>query len=993
MHSSVHRIGYYSRQHVRTKTQNTAICNPLITIPYFDKEQKKSYSTVSRKLFDIKFNIASSICTFSLSKSHYYFARQNTYRFTKKKFASVLLPHSLSFSTKINFEYNRKLHQQFQRSLTKQISTNESLSPLESVASTLSPSSTSPSTIVPITTSSTSLMNNNNLHPTETISSKEQTLSTPLPPPLSIYTNPSTARLQAARINHQGILHQELYMVIETTYISHYSVHVTYTNDVLAVNRWIRTHIPPNDNNTLTTNIRYIGLDCEWRANTRIGDENRVAVVQLATEKAVLVFHTSCSTVPIVSLLSSSTLQYALANENLVLKANPDDLPIPIEFTRILFDPTVIFVGVGVKNDFQKCIKDFKIDTLNIPLLFKRLQLPLSIFSHPPPPSTINNNNSIIVSSSSSSSFPILDRNFAEKRVVEMSEKYFADKRLKALEGGGIGLKSIGTTVLGISGWAAKAEKAHIHKQWELPLSLSQLRYAALDAWVSKVAYEVIETHGRRLPREEELARRHSKKLALALIPRILDLSILKAFESKVDSQLNTQQPMNPLEHNTIYTNTLLQAANQIPLSIYDKEYINYLQSPVDTITREQMVNPTNTTITTINTTNNNNNLSPLTEGYQKIFFIKARNLLINTVREGYNLLSLQGRIATAACALREDYSLAMRDTTIINIIENKLNWFLPGTLSSPPTGGSGHLRARRPFPTHRRLRRVGRPAPESRFEPDCHSYLQLSRLSDEKEYNPYSRYNKKYPVIKLQKQEEKKEEYTNEIYQYNIKSESVIIDPNNSIPVDSSNNNHATFTVNRRPHDKYSDQSLSTLFNNHWPLSGLLYAVNNVRRNISSSSSLPYSLPIIFTSLIIFPPVIPFTYVKLSSPDNLPIIQQQLPSNPHVRLIGLPQDYFVGSSTIGILTTELLYYEKLYLSLNLPPIVQLATASTSVLPSPTSKGQQQFMNNNDSTKGKITSTVSTVKSINHNGYTPVPTHAIIHHGKSSLQYLMDPML
>lgn len=882
-----------------------------------------------------------------------------------------------------------------------------------------------------------------------------------------------TSKLQAARMERGG-LHQEYFMFIETAYIPHYAVHVTYTNDVHSVNRWIKQHIPlvsiPSVPTT-TMNVRYIGLDCEWRANTRVGDENRVAVVQLATEKAVLVFQTSCSIVPESALLSTASLQYALANDTLVLNANPHDLPIPIEFARIMLDPTVMFVGVGVKNDYQKCIKDFKMDTLNMGILLQRLQLPLWVLQQGNLPSS----SSLLSSPSSLSStathnpdsfftVPIFDRSFAEKRVTEMSEKYFSEKRLKALEGGGIGLKSIGTTVLGISGWAAKGEKAHIHRQWELPLSLSQLRYAALDAWVSKVAYEVIETHGRRLPREEELARRHSKKLGLTIIPRIIDFSILRALQHNIEAnadclpstlpKISGSMDMSIEEYLPYYSSMYLKSAVAAPVTAFDREYSHRFATTVSS----------NTTVPSL----------PPVDHHNKLLYMKARNLLINALREGYSILSLPGRIATAACSLREDFALAMRDPSIIHIVENTLHWFTKGTLSSPPVGGAGHLRARRPFPTHRRLRRLGRPVPESRFEPDCHSYLQLSRSPEDKETTIILR-TKKQLKLKQIKQEHKMERWQkihlvssavdststgivlnddegNEEIEYDYNNNSTYIDRNTlseppQLPLsekdDSLSSPSSSFpsldTTASVRSSSLSINDSTTQHNNrldsivlsysNWPMSGLLHAARIASRKAafllpSSSSSVTESkslystlidttvLPTTLSTVTIFPPVVPFTYVKtipvasssLSSSPTVPLttLQFQVPNTPHVRLISLPTEYFHWSSTVAILTAEILYYQALASTVDYSKggkvvvpvedrtiestVISLASFSSSLISLRTSRTRPPipFQTSKSSTKHNPSSPSN-----------PVPESFPIlpPNKRSTLDYLVDPWL
>ena len=102
-------------------------------------------------------------------------------------------------------------------------------------------------------------------------------------------------------------------------------VYVTYTNDPVEAEAWLR-------NNVIDTDTRALGFDIEWKPQfikKKLGGvENKTAVLQLSTETATLVLH----------IIHLKILPRHLAN--------------------ILANDTIIKAGCGIRNDVLKLLRD-----------------------------------------------------------------------------------------------------------------------------------------------------------------------------------------------------------------------------------------------------------------------------------------------------------------------------------------------------------------------------------------------------------------------------------------------------------------------------------------------------------------------------------------------------------------------------------------------------------------------------------------------------------
>ena len=102
-------------------------------------------------------------------------------------------------------------------------------------------------------------------------------------------------------------------------------VHVTYTNDPVEVEAWLR-------NNVMDIDTRALGFDIEWKPQfikkKLGGKENKTAVVQLSTETAVLVLH----------IIHVKTL--------------------PRHLVDVLANQDILKVGCGIHPDVIKLLKD-----------------------------------------------------------------------------------------------------------------------------------------------------------------------------------------------------------------------------------------------------------------------------------------------------------------------------------------------------------------------------------------------------------------------------------------------------------------------------------------------------------------------------------------------------------------------------------------------------------------------------------------------------------
>ena len=172
-------------------------------------------------------------------------------------------------------------------------------------------------------------------------------------------------------------------------------VHVTYTNDPVEAEAWLR-------NNVMDIDTRALGFDIEWKpqfVKKKLGGkENKTAVLQLSTETATLVLH----------IIHVKTL--------------------PRHLVDILADQSIPKVGCGIRPDVIKLLRD------------TGLQCKGAI------------------------------------DLVELASRSGYTKQH------GQGLKTLAVNVLGIE--MTKPKRVQL-SNWEvLPLTRSQICYAALDAWV-----------------------------------------------------------------------------------------------------------------------------------------------------------------------------------------------------------------------------------------------------------------------------------------------------------------------------------------------------------------------------------------------------------------------------------------------------------------------------------------------------------------------------
>ena len=271
----------------------------------------------------------------------------------------------------------------------------------------------------------------------------------------------------------------------------------------------------------------HIGLDVEWKANRARGEDNHVAVVQLATRRHVLVFHTHLCTLP--PGVSGAWARRAALAENTATGEHRH--AVPLELARLFCDTGVRFVGVGVRNDFVKCVKDFALSAVPLWQLVgsdgvlrseeavdaavgNTASAALAAAAAMPPPP---------LSATPISGAPPPTHSFAVDRVVEMSERWLVGRRIAE----GHGLKALSVRVLSLTGWVARSNGTggggrSDHSQWELPLAATQIRYAALDAWASAVVHDVLECHEQRMPEREEMARRDAANAMRRVVLRAL---------------------------------------------------------------------------------------------------------------------------------------------------------------------------------------------------------------------------------------------------------------------------------------------------------------------------------------------------------------------------------------------------------------------------------------------------------------------------------------
>lgn len=486
--------------------------------------------------------------------------------------------------------------------------------------------------------------------------------------------------------NSPSLLHSESQMLLHTKHIrGGLSVHVCYTNDIMAVNRWIRRVIyrdpPINSDTELPSSISLplsVGLDVEWKANRSKGEDNHVAVIQLAIRSHILVFHAHLSRLP--PGVSADRVRGIVLAENTA--AGQSQHEAPLELARIFSDPGIRFVGVGVLNDYLKVVRDLRLSI--VPLY--QLQ-GIGVEGN----CTNSNVSTRPLSFSPIKIAPPPTHSFAAERVVEMSEKWLVGRRISE----GHGLKALSVRVLSLQGWNSRSSSAASaataattttslsssrlksddngssinHSQWEQPLSNMQIRYAALDAWSSAVVHDVIERHEQRMPEREELARRAAAKSVRKVLLREIQFGTAR-LSSAVTSGLVSSSA------------SLLDAATILGLDTVDPTNATFW--------KEQRLNSS---------------------------VVKAVDMSQN--------FSISDPIKISRAELRNAFVASMNDTLVKSAAEDSLMWFNQGELTQPQVGGIGHNRAKTPFP---KLRRRGlskaRICPDPRFIVDVRAVL-----------------------------------------------------------------------------------------------------------------------------------------------------------------------------------------------------------------------------------------------------------------------------
>jgi len=516
------------------------------------------------------------------------------------------------------------------------------------------------------------------------------------------------------------LLHSESQMLLHTKHIrGGLSVHVCYTNDIMAVNRWIRRVIyrdPPLSSNGIGSSSSSssqqesklmassssssspptlplsVGLDVEWKANRSKGEDNHVAVIQLAIRSHILVFHAHLSRLP-PGVSTEQVRGGGILAENST--AGQYQHEAPLELARIFSDPGIRFVGVGVLNDYLKVVRDLRLSIVPLSQLQSEISQRASTSSPPsssPPSSSPSSSPSI---SPPLSFLPIKvapppTHSFAAERVVEMSEKWLVGRRISE----GHGLKALSVRVLSLQGWNSRSSSSSSssssndrdsgtsinHSQWEQPLSNIQIRYAALDAWSSAVVHDVIERHELRMPERDELARRAAAKSVRRVLLREIQFGAAR-LSSAIASDLVSSSS----------TATLLDAANVLGVDMVDPTNASFW--------KEQRA---------LSATNHSTSGATTTKGADS-----SQNF------------SNSDPVKLSRAELRNSFVAAMNDSLVKSAAEDVLMWFNQGELTQPPVGGIGHNRAKAPFP---KLRRRGlskaRICPDPRFIVDVKAVL-----------------------------------------------------------------------------------------------------------------------------------------------------------------------------------------------------------------------------------------------------------------------------
>lgn len=244
------------------------------------------------------------------------------------------------------------------------------------------------------------------------------------------------------------IVHAEFSLHISSTMIPTAQIHTVYTTDAIAVNRWIQQEI-------WDKNVRNVGFDCEWRAQTIKGSpEPTVAVVQLATKSSVLVYQCFLNNIPLNAAIRKDDYETYVIPE---CPVGIYGVGIPRNLAKLFFDRDILLVGVGSDIDINKCSRHFQLHLAYKALL--RYQ-DLSAITTKPLLRSIGGN------------------------VVTMNAAWLQSRGIHSIHS----LKRLAQTVLHIN----KHRPHPLSSNWHTPLLHGNIRYAAVDAWTSLVVYESI---------------------------------------------------------------------------------------------------------------------------------------------------------------------------------------------------------------------------------------------------------------------------------------------------------------------------------------------------------------------------------------------------------------------------------------------------------------------------------------------------------------------